>query len=75
MLRSRCDVGASGGVSSEQREPRLEEDGHLCGSPKYKAKLDLLAKQSGSGHDKSLLALDKYTEIKTAWISLNEETN
>jgi gamma-glutamyl-gamma-aminobutyraldehyde dehydrogenase len=32
-------------------------------------------KQSGSGHDKSLLALDKYTEIKTAWISLNEGTN
>jgi len=32
-------------------------------------------KQSGSGHDKSLLALDKYTEIKTAWISLNDGTN
>jgi len=27
-------------------------------------------KQSGSGHDKSLLALDKYSEIKTAWLHL-----
>ena len=58
----------------KKERPRLEPDDHLCGSQKYKAKLDLLAKQSGSGHDKSLLALDKYTEIKTAWISLNEET-
>ena len=32
-------------------------------------------KQSGSGHDKSLLALDKYTEIKTAWINLNKRAN
>jgi 4-(gamma-glutamylamino)butanal dehydrogenase len=28
------------------------------------------AKQSGNGHDKSLHALDKYTELKTAWIQL-----
>ena len=27
-------------------------------------------KQSGNGYDKSLLALDKYTEVKTAWINL-----
>jgi gamma-glutamyl-gamma-aminobutyraldehyde dehydrogenase len=27
-------------------------------------------KQSGNGHDKSLHALDKYTALKTAWISL-----
>ena len=27
-------------------------------------------KQSGNGHDKSLHALDKYTDLKTAWISL-----
>lgn len=27
-------------------------------------------KQSGNGHDKSLHALDKYTELKTAWIKL-----
>ncbi len=27
-------------------------------------------KQSGNGHDKSLHALDKYTELKTAWIQL-----
>ncbi|CAG1005610.1 MAG: aldehyde dehydrogenase [Rhizobiaceae bacterium] len=26
--------------------------------------------QSGNGHDKSLHALDKFTELKTAWISL-----
>lgn len=26
--------------------------------------------QSGNGHDKSLHALDKYTDLKTAWISL-----
>jgi len=28
-------------------------------------------KQSGNGYDKSLLALDKYTEVKTAWINLS----
>ncbi|WP_163266543.1 aldehyde dehydrogenase [Chelativorans alearense] len=28
-------------------------------------------KQSGNGHDKSLHALDKYTDLKTAWISLS----
>ena len=27
-------------------------------------------KQSGKGHDKSLHALDKYTDLKTAWIAL-----
>lgn len=27
-------------------------------------------KQSGSGRDKSLHALDKYTDLKTTWISL-----
>lgn len=27
-------------------------------------------KQSGNGHDKSLHALDKYTDLKTAWIKL-----
>jgi acyl-CoA reductase-like NAD-dependent aldehyde dehydrogenase len=27
-------------------------------------------KQSGTGRDKSLHALDKYTELKTTWISL-----
>ena len=27
-------------------------------------------KQSGNGHDKSLHALDKFTELKTAWIQL-----
>jgi gamma-glutamyl-gamma-aminobutyraldehyde dehydrogenase len=27
-------------------------------------------RQSGNGHDKSLHALDKYTDLKTAWISL-----
>ncbi|MXN47278.1 aldehyde dehydrogenase family protein [Shinella kummerowiae] len=27
-------------------------------------------RQSGNGHDKSLHALDKYTEMKTAWIQL-----
>jgi 4-(gamma-glutamylamino)butanal dehydrogenase len=27
-------------------------------------------KQSGNGHDKSLHALDKYTNLKTAWIQL-----
>ena len=27
-------------------------------------------KQSGNGHDKSLHALDKYSELKTAWIQL-----
>jgi gamma-glutamyl-gamma-aminobutyraldehyde dehydrogenase len=27
-------------------------------------------KQSGKGHDKSLHALDKYTDLKTAWIQL-----
>ena len=27
-------------------------------------------KQSGNGHDKSLHALDKYTDLKTAWIAL-----
>jgi len=26
--------------------------------------------QSGNGHDKSLHALDKYTNLKTAWIKL-----
>ena len=26
--------------------------------------------QSGNGHDKSLHALDKYTDLKTAWIAL-----
>ena len=28
------------------------------------------AKQSGNGHDKSLHALDRYVDLKTAWISL-----
>jgi gamma-glutamyl-gamma-aminobutyraldehyde dehydrogenase len=28
------------------------------------------AKQSGNGHDKSLHALDKYVDLKTAWIQL-----
>ncbi len=28
-------------------------------------------KQSGIGRDKSLHALDKFTEIKSTWISLN----
>ena len=27
-------------------------------------------KQSGNGHDKSLHAIDKYTDLKTAWIAL-----
>jgi len=27
-------------------------------------------KQSGNGHDKSLHALDKYSDLKTAWIQL-----
>jgi gamma-glutamyl-gamma-aminobutyraldehyde dehydrogenase len=27
-------------------------------------------KQSGNGHDKSLHALEKYTDLKTAWIQL-----
>lgn len=27
-------------------------------------------KQSGNGRDKSLHALDKYTELKTTWIEL-----
>jgi len=27
-------------------------------------------KQSGNGHDKSLHAMDKYTDLKTAWIQL-----
>lgn len=27
-------------------------------------------KQSGNGHDKSLHALDKYIDLKTAWIQL-----
>jgi gamma-glutamyl-gamma-aminobutyraldehyde dehydrogenase len=27
-------------------------------------------KQSGNGHDKSLHALDKYTDLKSAWIQL-----
>ncbi|MDA3875644.1 MAG: aldehyde dehydrogenase family protein, partial [Halothiobacillus sp.] len=27
-------------------------------------------KQSGNGRDKSLHALEKYTELKTTWISL-----
>jgi len=27
-------------------------------------------KQSGNGHDKSLHALDKYHDLKTAWIQL-----
>ena len=27
-------------------------------------------KQSGNGHDKSLHAFDKYTDLKTAWIQL-----
>jgi 4-(gamma-glutamylamino)butanal dehydrogenase len=27
-------------------------------------------RQSGNGHDKSLHALDKYSELKTAWIQL-----
>jgi gamma-glutamyl-gamma-aminobutyraldehyde dehydrogenase len=27
-------------------------------------------KQSGNGHDKSMHALDKYTDLKTAWIQL-----
>jgi gamma-glutamyl-gamma-aminobutyraldehyde dehydrogenase len=27
-------------------------------------------KQSGNGHDRSLHALEKYTDLKTAWISL-----
>ena len=27
-------------------------------------------KQSGNGHDKSLHALDKYVDLKTAWIQL-----
>ncbi len=27
-------------------------------------------RQSGNGHDKSLYALDKYTDLKTAWIQL-----
>ncbi len=26
--------------------------------------------QSGNGHDKSLHAFDKYTDLKTAWIQL-----
>jgi len=26
--------------------------------------------QSGNGHDKSLHALDKYVDLKTAWIQL-----
>jgi 4-guanidinobutyraldehyde dehydrogenase/NAD-dependent aldehyde dehydrogenase len=29
-------------------------------------------KQSGNGRDKSLHALDKYTELKTTWIRINE---
>ena len=29
-------------------------------------------KQSGNGRDKSLHALDKYTELKTTWISLGD---
>ncbi len=28
-------------------------------------------KQSGNGRDKSLHALDKYTELKTTWIDLS----
>jgi acyl-CoA reductase-like NAD-dependent aldehyde dehydrogenase len=28
-------------------------------------------KQSGNGRDKSLHALDKYTELKTTWIRIN----
>jgi 4-(gamma-glutamylamino)butanal dehydrogenase len=28
------------------------------------------SKQSGNGADKSLHALDKYTDLKTAWIQL-----
>ena len=27
-------------------------------------------KQSGNGHDKSLPAVDKYLDLKTAWIQL-----
>ncbi|MEC7586291.1 MAG: aldehyde dehydrogenase, partial [Pseudomonadota bacterium] len=27
-------------------------------------------KQSGNGHDKSLHAIDKYIDLKTAWIQL-----
>jgi len=27
-------------------------------------------KQSGNGHDKSPHAMDKYTDLKTAWIKL-----
>ena len=27
-------------------------------------------KKSGNGHDKSLHAFDKYTDLKTAWIQL-----
>jgi acyl-CoA reductase-like NAD-dependent aldehyde dehydrogenase len=30
-----------------------------------------LAKQSGTGRDKSLHAFDKYTELKTPWIDLS----
>lgn len=30
-------------------------------------------KQSGNGRDKSLHALDKYTELKTIWVQINEE--
>lgn len=32
--------------------------------------MELRACQSGNGRDKSLHALDKYTEMKTTWISL-----
>jgi gamma-glutamyl-gamma-aminobutyraldehyde dehydrogenase len=27
-------------------------------------------RQSGNGHDKSLHAIDKYTDLKSAWIQL-----
>jgi len=27
-------------------------------------------RQSGNGHDKSMHALDKYLDLKTAWIQL-----
>jgi gamma-glutamyl-gamma-aminobutyraldehyde dehydrogenase len=27
-------------------------------------------KQSGNGHDRSLHAIDKFTDLKTAWLSL-----
>jgi len=77
-LANSTDYGLAGGVwtSDLSRAHRMVREMHTgvvhvntYGGPDVTVPMGGV-KQSGNGHDKSLHALDKFLDLKTAWVKL-----